>query len=73
MLHRHRCLSPVCKRLHKERLHKGQTPIATLETPPLAPARGPPSRWAEIVQVHDDRHVIQAAPDDLPALDIRSL
>jgi hypothetical protein len=25
------------------------------------------------VQVHDDRDVIQAAPDDLPVIDIRSL
>jgi len=25
------------------------------------------------VQVHDDRDVFQASPDDLPAIDIRSL
>ena len=25
-----------------------------LEPPPLSPARGPPTDWGEIVQVHDD-------------------
>ena len=28
-----------------------------LEPPPLAPARGPPTDWGELVQVHDDRDV----------------
>ena len=41
--------------------------------PPLAPARGPPTSWTEILQVHDDRDAIQASPDDLPVIDIRSL
>jgi hypothetical protein len=44
-----------------------------LEPPPLAPARGPPTSWAEILQVHDDRDAIQASPDDLPVIDIRGL
>jgi hypothetical protein len=26
-----------------------------LEPPPLSPARGPPTDWGEIVQMHDDR------------------
>jgi hypothetical protein len=40
---------------------------------PLEPARGPPTSWAEILQVHDERDAIQASPEDLPAIDIRSL
>jgi hypothetical protein len=38
-----------------------------LEPPPVSPARGPPTDWGELVQVHDDRAVFQASPDDLPA------
>jgi len=44
-----------------------------LEPPPLAPARGPPTDWGELVQVHDDRAIFQASPDELPAIDIHSL
>ena len=44
-----------------------------LEPPLLAPARGPPTSWTELVQVHDDHDAIQVAPDDLPVIDIRSL
>jgi hypothetical protein len=44
-----------------------------LEPPPLAPARGPPPDGAELEQVHDDRDVFQASPDDLPATDIHGL
>ena len=44
-----------------------------LEPPPLEPARGPPTSWAEILQVHDERDAIQASPEDLPVIDIRSL
>ncbi len=44
-----------------------------LEPPPVSPARGPPTDWGELVQVHDDRAVFQASPDDLPAIDIHSL
>jgi len=47
-----------------------------LEPPPLAPARGPPTGWAELVQAHDDRDAIHASPDDpddLPVIDIRGL
>ncbi|NBV45945.1 MAG: hypothetical protein EBR86_10000 [Planctomycetia bacterium] len=43
-----------------------------LEPPPVSPARGPPTDWGELVQVHDDRAVFQASPDDLPAIDIHS-
>ena len=43
------------------------------EPPPVSPARGPPTDWGELVQVHDDRVVFQASPDDLPAIDIHSL
>lgn len=45
----------------------------SLEVPPLAPARGPPTSWAELVQGHDDRDASQASPDDLPVIDIRCL
>ena len=44
-----------------------------LEPPPLSPARGPPTDWGELVQVHDDRDVFQASPDELPVIDIHSL
>jgi len=44
-----------------------------LEPPPLSPARGPPTDWGELVQVHDDREVFQSSPDELPAIDIHSL
>ena len=44
-----------------------------LEPPPVSPARGPPADWRELVQVHDDRAIFQASPDELPVIDIRSL
>jgi hypothetical protein len=49
-----------------------------LEPPPVSPARGPPTDWAELVQVHDDRDIFdrdifQASPNELPAIDIHSL
>ncbi len=31
-----------------------------LEPPPVSPARGPPTDWGELVQIHDDRNVFQA-------------
>ena len=43
-----------------------------LEPLPLAPARGPPTEWGELVQIHDDRDVFQASPDELPAIDIHN-
>ena len=49
--------------------HLGQP----LDPPPLAPARGPPIHWPEIVQAHDDRDLVQASPDELPVIDIHSL
>ncbi len=55
--------------IRKILLHLGEP----LEPTPLAPARGPPTSWDELVQVHDDRDAIQASPDDLPVIDIRSL
>lgn len=45
----------------------------SLESPPLAPARGPPTDWGELVQVHCDRAVFQPSPDELPEIDIHSL
>jgi hypothetical protein len=44
-----------------------------LEPPPISPARGPPTDWGELVQVHDDRGIFQASPNELPAIDIHSL
>jgi hypothetical protein len=43
-----------------------------LESPPLSPARGPPTDWGELVQAHDDRDVFQGSPDELPVIDIHS-
>ena len=39
-----------------------------LEPPPISPARGPPTDWGELVQVHDARDIYQASPNELPAL-----
>jgi len=44
-----------------------------LEPPPIAPARGPPTDWGELVQAHDDGEAVQVSPDELPAIDIHSL
>jgi len=55
--------------IRKILLHLGEP----LEPQPLAPARGPPTTWDELVQVHDHRDAIQASHDDLPVIDIRSL
>jgi hypothetical protein len=44
-----------------------------LEPPPVSPARGPPTDWGELVQVHDDRDIFKASPQELPAIDIHSL
>jgi hypothetical protein len=40
---------------------------------PVSPARGPPADWGELVQVHGDRAIFQASPDELPVIDIQSL
>ena len=45
----------------------------SLEPPPVSPARGPPTDWGELVQVHDDRAIFQASPVELPDIDIHSL
>ena len=55
--------------IRKILLHLGEP----LEPPPLAPTRGPPTGWAEILQVHDDRDAMQTSPDDLPVIDIHLL
>jgi hypothetical protein len=44
-----------------------------LKPPPISPARGPPTDWGELAQVHDDRDVFQGRIDELPAIDIHSL
>jgi hypothetical protein len=44
-----------------------------LEPPPVSPARGPPTDWGELVEIHDDRDIFQTSPHDLPAIDIHSL
>lgn len=43
------------------------------EPPSVSPVRGPPTDWGEFVQIHDDRNIVQASPDELPAIDIHSL
>jgi len=44
-----------------------------LESPPVSPARGPPTDWGELLQVHKECDVTQASPDELPVIDIHSL
>ena len=41
-----------------------------LEPPLVSPARGPPVDWDDLVQAEDDRSLSQAAPDELPTIDI---
>jgi hypothetical protein len=41
--------------------------------PSVSLARGPPTEWGELVQVHDNRAIFQVSPDELPAIDIHSL
>jgi hypothetical protein len=41
--------------------------------PRKRPARGPPTDWGELVQIHDDRALFQASSDELPVIDIHSL
>jgi len=43
-----------------------------LGPPSISPARGPPTDWGELVQIHDDPDVFQASPEDLPVLDIHN-
>jgi hypothetical protein len=35
--------------------------------------RRPPTDWGKLVQLHDNRDVFQASPDELPSIDIHSL
>ena len=44
-----------------------------LEPPPVSPSHGPPTEWGALVQVHDDRAIFRASPDELPVIDIHSL
>jgi len=43
------------------------------EPPPVSPARGPPTDWGVLVQIHDDRDIFQGRIDELPGIDIHSL
>ena len=61
------------RRPHKTPLSRISHLGEPLEPPPLTPARGPPADFGELVQVHDDRDVVQAAPDEFPVIDIHSL
>jgi hypothetical protein len=47
--------------------------LADLVPPPLSSARGPPTDWGELVQMHDERAVFQGRIDELPVIDIHSL
>jgi hypothetical protein len=44
-----------------------------LEPLSVSPARGLPTDWAELVQVHDDRTIVHASPHEPREIDIRSL
>ncbi len=43
-----------------------------VEPPPVSPARGPPTDWNDLVQVHDDREGVQDSSDEFPVFNIRS-
>jgi hypothetical protein len=36
-------------------------------------ARGPPTDWGELVQIHNERDIFQVSPDELPVIDIHGL
>ena len=44
-----------------------------IATSSLSLTWGLPLDWGELVQTHDDRAFFQAAPDELPAIDIHRL
>jgi hypothetical protein len=50
-----------------------ETPRRTARASVLRSRSGPPTDWGEFVQVHDDRTIFQASPDELPEVDIHSL
>jgi hypothetical protein len=62
-------LSANLRPIRKVLTHLGEP----LEPPPVSPARGPPTDWGELVQVHDDRAIFQGRIDELPDIDIHSL
>ena len=46
--------------------HQGEP----LDPPRVSPSWGPPADLGELVQAEDDRSLYQAAPDELPTIDI---
>ena len=62
-------ITPKPGSIRKVLTHLGEP----LEPAPVSPARGPPTDWGELVQVHDDRAIFQASPVELPDIDIHSL
>jgi len=63
---------PSNRRFASGRWPRCKSPCKTAP-PPISPARGAPTDWGELVQVHDERDVFQSSPDELPAIDIHSL
>jgi len=59
--------APPSAPIRKTLTHVGEP----LEPPPFAPAPRPPTDWGEFVQVHEDRDVVQATPDELPMINIQ--
>ena len=47
--------------------------VLLLQAPSGAVLRGRPTDCGELVQVHNDRDIVQASPQELPAIDIVSL
>jgi len=57
------------EQIRKILTHLGES----LEPPPVLPAPGPPTDWAELVQVHDDLNIFQASPAEMPVIAIHRL
>ena len=56
------------------RVTLAEVPLTGLSfTTPRAKAWGPPTDWVELVQVHNDRAIFQASPDEPPVIDVHSL
>jgi len=76
VLPRHKVANWVGPSRSRKSTRPGPMALSTsrlLSFSPGSPARGPPIDWGELVQVHDDRAIFQASPDELPVIDIHSL
>jgi hypothetical protein len=63
----------VCASCNGRHMAQTAARLTDLEPPPISSARGPPTDWGELIEVHDDRAVFQSLSDELPVIDIHNL